>query len=190
MKNILTLFLIFCCNVSNTQDTYQFINDVLLKSGSIEKLGVHHKFMPILPKGYEDILHEKVFDDLWNPIKSIDKDFPNKAIFLKNINFKHLFAIADGELTGEQEQIDFSKLDNRFKKIENETAFLNEKKSNYLNANTILKISKPFFNCSKDWVILRTESYSKIVSSGQELSIFRKVDGEWILYHRLFLSIP
>ena len=190
MKMILTLFLIFCCNVSNAQDAYQFINDVLLKSGNIERLGLHHKFMPILPRDYKGRLHEKVFDGLWEPIPGIVENFPDKDEFLKNVSFKHLFAVADNELAKEQEEIDFSRLDNRFKRIENETGFLNEPTTNYLDANTILRISKPFFNCTNDWAILRTVLYSKITSSGDVLSIYRKIDDKWVLYHKLELSIP
>lgn len=57
-------------------------------------------------------------------------------------------------------------------------------------SNSYMVISKPIFNCSKDWAILYKYSIFSIeVGTSGYLMIYRKLDDKWIEYHKISLGI-
>jgi len=175
LKN--TFFLIIgiigCLNYANGQD-YNFINEIF-KEKSKDLIYLPKNFAPVSPIFNTKMLLEDAFtlESIWNP-NQIDS-VPDIKPFLEGVNLEHFVAITNLNNEG---LINFSKLSNDFKWAKNSVKHLD-------NNGIILRISKPFISCGRDWGIIFMQAYSLENASVGNIYIYRKVDEHWILYHQL-----
>lgn len=196
MKNLILFLLISLLSISsNNAQTFNFINEVV-KYSKQDTIHLRNNYIT------EFKVEIKYFDEYnfkkwWEPIPH--PNIPPIEPFINNFNLAHLRA--DLIANKNDSLIDFKLLNKRFvpvtvkalKKIREELRKKDKSKfdyTKYLN-EAYLNISKPIFNCSKDWAIIVTESFSpylEVATSGY-LNIYRKLDDKWILYHKLELWI-
>lgn len=179
MKLIILLFL---SSLTYGQQ-YEFINDVInpYENGNPipkDSIYLYHQFIPLGTQYLNtESLNEESIRLWWNEIKN---NQPPVELFLENFNLEHL----KSDITKSQNDsiIDFNKLEKYFHK--SDTKFLKENPR-----NTIVYISKPYFNCKKDWALIVTSSYLPYVntSSGGLMNIYVKINGKWILYYKIQL---
>lgn len=189
---ILTLVTLFFESNSYAQNAqgYTLINEVI-KYSKQDTIQLKDKFM-IFDLTKVDVKFSKEnIEELWTPMPH--PDTPPIEPFLNNFNLAHFRAdiIANKNDT----LINFNLLNKRFipyaENDLNKSQNSNSNRHNYTeNLNKAhLNMSKPIFNCSKNWAIIITESFSPYydVATSGYLNIYRKTNGKWVLYHKLEL---
>jgi len=185
-KYLITLFIMIYCVGLNAQD-YQFINEVILpyketnykdnNAISLDSIYLMKKFI-IIGKDFSKIeyFNEKSIKFWWND----NRNSPLVELFLKNFNFEHLKA--DLIRSKNDSIIDFTKLNKYFHSTD-------ENYQNEYPKNQYLSISKPFFNCNRDWCFIIKSKYIPYVQAGGngQMFIYIKINGKWILYNRVDL---
>ena len=196
MERLFLVFIGLCFSVCVRAQTYEFINEVF-KSSNQDTILLMDKFVVFSEEGINTRFNKSNIENLWAPLIYSD-EVPSIEVFFNNFNLNHLRVnlISNRDDT----KIDFSHLDDTFISVtENDLKEIQEKWKNnskfeenkrYLN-KLYLKVSNPIFNCSKDWVVVITESFSPFLDIGTSgyMNIYRKLKGKWVLYNRLELWI-
>lgn len=177
MKCICTLIFIVFCSISESQ-VYDFLNeDILFK----------HTDTVYLKKTFLNIdnhIKVKFFTEInlrqwWSPLPLISTKTPSIEPFLDNFDLNHL----QSDIINSQNDsvIDFLKLNHNFYPASED--FRNEN-----TRLTYVQISKPFYNCSKNWLILFIDIGNgyKNYNSGF-FYVYKKEDDKWILYNKVEL---
>lgn len=177
MKNtILTSFFVFCFLNYGYSQTYDFINQninsskekhIYLKDRFITDYRVEVKFFD-----------EINFSEWWSPFPN--SQTPSIKLFFDNFNLLHLKAELETNKT--DSVIDFKKLNKKFYKSSNQDL-------QQYGERSYLSISKPIFNCSKNWCLIIKSYYTPQGNAGGDGNIFiyRKVGNKWIFYHKFSL---
>ena len=122
------------------------------------------------------------FNEWWTPIPIPHPKTPPIKPFLNKFDLK----LMRNELLINKKRdtlIDFTKLENRFYLTDNTYRNKNVR-------NTYISISKPIFNSTDDWAIIIVFSANRGYDIGSgNLHIYRKIDNQWELYHKLSLWI-
>ena len=165
MKKIIIIVFLFITNYLVAQE-YELINDM-------------YKEKTILRKNYELIdtvyLTPTFFRNNWSSLPS--KKTPSIDIFLANFSFTHI--IAEAKLVNNS-SIDFSNLNKNISELTDVGS----------NNNNYAVISKPIFNCSKDWVIVYMFNVFSIdVGNTGHIYIYRKVNENWLYFHKINIWI-
>lgn len=143
----LIIFMLTIFSSSLHAQEYEFINQVIVpfdetSTVPLDTIYLKNKFI-ILGNDYInlELLNEETIRFWWdNSYKN-----PPVELFLENYNLTHLKN--DILLSQKDSNIDFSRLNNYFFSVDNQ--FIKENpKNNYLS------ISKPFYNCKKDWCFI------------------------------------
>lgn len=184
MKNLMLSFSFLISIVFVYAQEYEFINEVITPfeaNSTIPKdtIYIKDKFI-VLGKDYlkQEYLNEETIKFLWNN----KKDTSPVELFLKNFSIRHLRL--DIEESINDSIIDFRHLNSCFYPCDNNFIKKNPQKK-------FLAISKPFFNCKKDWcLIVKSEHIPYTDTGGNALMyIYIKIDDQWILYNVLVLSL-
>lgn len=180
MRIIIVFLLLVIFSLKTNAQDYGFINEVITpfeesSEVPIDSIFLNKEFI-ILGKDYIniDMLNEETIKIWW---KSSYKK-PPVELFLDNYNLRHL----KNDILDSQKDsiIDFSKLEKHFYAVDNQFIKNNSEK-NYLS------ISKPFYNCKKDWCFIIKSKYIPIADthSGLVMHIYVKSNGKWILYNTI-----
>lgn len=162
---------------------YKFINEVITpyENDNIipkDSIYLNPTFIP-LGNQYLNIkgINEESINLWWNEIRGAKAPM---ELFLTNFNLEHLKS--DIIKFQNDSIIDFSRLEKYFHSSNIKFQENNPKVK-------VLNVSKPYFNCSGDWAIIITSSYIPYIntSSGGIMNIYVKINGKWILYHKLSL---
>lgn len=175
MKKLIFALIITFTNVNYSQ-TYSLINDILegYKSDSIY---IEEKFMSFDKDNIPLKISKESIEELWTPIPN--SNTPSIKLFLDNFDLNHL----EWNLIKNKNDtvIDFSKLAKSVFKSSKEYIRLN-------TSNTYISISKPIFNCSKNWAIIFTYSVNLAHDNGSGyMKVYKKINERWVLYHKLEL---
>jgi hypothetical protein len=176
------LALLFTVNLQ--AQTYDLINDII---NELEADSIYLKDnFTVLNKNDNDFIVTFLKKDFFiNNWKSISDDkYPDIKPFLENFDISHLKAIALNEKG--VEKVDFKKLST---KVISKSNFAQEER-NYGNKKGILHMSKPIFNCSKDWAIVyRFSEFALDVGNSGDIYIYKKENGKWVYYHNITVWI-
>ena len=178
MKNIITAFFAFHFLNFGYSQTYEFINDSVVFNQKNE-IYLINWFLSSSNTNSIANFNEYNLKEWWCPMSLDSVSMPSIKPFLENFNFNHLQAdiIANKNDT----LIDFKKLNSAFVSVNND----------YINKhpeNTFVQISKPYYNCSKNWVILFINKGNRSYNLGKgNICIYRKIKDKWILYHKVNL---
>ena len=143
---------------------YKVLNDIVQN----ETIYLREYYEPVETK----YLSVEFFKGNWSELP-LDKT-PSINLFLKNFNFEHTI----NDLGLNTSKIDFEKLNSNYISLES----IKENPSYY----TV--ISKPMFNCFKDWVIVyKYNVYKNDVGSTGNFYIYRKINDKWVFYHKVNL---
>jgi hypothetical protein len=184
MKDFVLLFSLLLGVYSIRAQEYKFINEVITpfeEYSSIPKdtIYIKDKFI-VLGKDYlkPEYLNEETIKFLWNNKKNSSP----VELFLKNFNLNHLRI--DIEQSAKDSIIYIGKLKNYFYLCDENFIKNNPKKK-------FLSISKPFFNCNRDWCIIVMSEYIPYTDTGGNalMYIYIKINEKWILYDVLNLSL-
>jgi hypothetical protein len=175
MKNILSILLIITINNCYTQE-YNFINTIF-KEYKSDTIYLEKKFLTFDSQTISIKFSKENIQYLWKP--SPLSNTPPIDSFFNNFNLFHLKA--DLVANKNDSIIDFRKLDKRV--FPSSLKYMRE--HTHL---TYISISKPIYNCSKNWAIIFIDSsnLSHDIGSGN-MYIYRKIDEKWILYHTIEL---
>ncbi len=171
MKRSFLIFFSICLSWFGHSQEYDVINAVF----SNNTINLSSQFTPLDYGNTEtkNPFTEEFLRRLWEPTPS--KSIPDITPFLEDISIEHLNDFTRKKDTSE---IDFSKLNANYKKVINIKDHLDQK-------DIVTHISRPFINCSKEWAVVLTYSYSHTFSGGGSLEVYRKVNGIWKLYRRM-----
>lgn len=194
MKRIIIQLIFLFNSITIYSQSYDFINDVIKHKYS-DTIKLKENF------NVDFRIETNSFDEYnirewWKPFPGFAH--PSIEPFLNNFNLGHLRS----DLLNNKNDtlIDFSLLEKRFIPItKNDLEAIRENMNKdeniakqaytkYLNKSYIY-ISKPVFNCSKNWAVIITESFNPYfnIASGGYFKVYRRVDGEWVLYHKFEL---
>lgn len=183
-KNITILLIILNFIIVASAQDYKFINEVISPYDEnnpipLDSIYLNKKFI-ILGENYikSDYLNEQTIRFWWS---SSDKNAPVE-LFLANFNINHLRENINR--SQKDSIINFKKLNSYFYSCDDVFIAENQK-------NKYLSISKPFFNCEKNWGFIVKSEYTPYSNSGGNavMYIYIKVDSKWILYNTLTLSL-
>ncbi|NND10041.1 MAG: hypothetical protein HKN96_02425 [Flavobacteriaceae bacterium] len=176
MKVILTILVLFVTSSIYCQ-TYEFLNQFLAENddniiyldNNFQSLNTNRKVVKYL--------NNKYFTDNWRPLPS--NKIPSINEFLDQVDLSHLGAIARAD--SPKDKIDFKQLSPNI--VDKENLDLSSQ-----NSFNYLVISKPYFSCSKNWVIIYGYSvYSVDTANSGYFYIYRKMNNKWVYYHKLEL---
>ncbi|MCH7559814.1 MAG: hypothetical protein IIC67_00335, partial [Thaumarchaeota archaeon] len=160
--------------VNSYSQTYEFINEVLEFTNK-DTLYLKDKFFN-LDENFINGFNEKNVKDWWYPLPN--SKTPSIKPFLDNFNINHLKA----DLLNNRCDtiIDFKRLKPFLYK-----SSINDEKVH--RKRTYITISKPIFNCSKNWAVMIFTAYRPYANAGGGgyMHIYKKRKGKWILYKRL-----
>jgi hypothetical protein len=180
MKKLLVLTLLSISTITLKAQTYEFLNDSLVFSRE-NNIYLKNKYLSSKNTSSIEHFNEYNLKEWWYPMTFDSISMPSIKPFLKSFDFNHLRAdiIANRNDT----IIDFKKLNDVFIPVTDD----------YINKypkNTYIQISKPYFNCSKDWVILFIDVGNRYYDYGNGyIYVYRKIKNEWQLYHKIELWI-
>ncbi len=171
MRKIICCLIVFIFLGKLHSQEYNVISSLLKNN----KVNLSSNFVR-MDYGFTSLNDQLVFDeamlrDLWEPMKS--SSTPDIDFFLNEVSLDHLNNFVKNRDTSE---INFDMLPKHFTKVSNTEQYLK-------NNRTVVYVSKPFINCSKNWAIFLAYSAHGSVASGGKLYIYQKIDGKWILYH-------
>ena len=185
MKNNIIFFLIILnfSSTSGAQD-YKFINEVILPYAEnnpipLDSIYLNKRFIT-LGEDYIKLeyINEQTIRFWWS---NSSKKAPIE-LFLANFNLNHL---KEDIIKSQKDSIiNFKKLNNYFYSYDDEFVIKNQK-------TRYLSISKPIFNCKKNWSFIVKSEYTPYTNSGGNavMYIYIKVDSKWILYNTINLSL-
>jgi len=191
MKNITAFYffsLIFFTGFSQSKELaleeYEVINEVISPFEKnipipLDSIFLNNKFIVLGVNHFKaENINEETFKFLWN--NGDIKGQPPIELFFKNFNLSHLKS--DIIKSQSDSIINFKSLKGYFHSS-NEAFIKNNPKHKYLS------ISKPFFNCNKDWCFIVKSQYIPYTSTGGNgvMYIYVKVDDLWVLYNTIDL---
>lgn len=176
MKKSIVLTLLCISTITLTAQTYEFLNDSLVFSRD-SNIYLKDKFLSSKNNSSIEHFNEYNLKELWYPIPFDSISMPPIKLFLKSFNFNHLRA--DIVANKNDTIIDFTKLNEVFIPVNNDYVNKHPK-------NTYIQISKPYYNCSKDWVIIFIDVGNRYYDYGNGfIYIYRKIKNEWTLYYKI-----
>lgn len=157
--------------------TYELLNDVFQHSKN-GKVFLKSKFESLNNEKFiKTYLTQSFIKDNWEPLPS-DK-IPDSSLFFDQVSLEHVRAVV--LVAPLVEEIDFSKLNESFVKVENEN-------EHFKVSDSFQIISKPIFSCDKQWAILYRYSVFKTdVGNSGDIYIYKIADGKWHLFHKITL---
>lgn len=175
------LFLFSICILLFTSgikaQTYEFLNDIFPHSQN-EKVFLKSKFESLNNDKFINVyLTQSFIKNNWEPLPT-DK-IPDSSLFFKHVSLDHVRAVIIAASV--VEEIDFSKLNASFVKVED----LNE---HFKVNDNFQVVSKPIFSCDKLWAMIYRYTVFKVdVGNSGDFLIYKKTDGKWHLFHKITL---
>jgi hypothetical protein len=170
----LTFFLLFSVYVQG--QSYELINEVIKPSNSIEeKIYLRETFLDLEQSPFDfENFNQKTLEFWWN----INPRSPSIDVFLREFKFDYLYLEIKDLIQVSNMRIKPKLLNNTFIIVDDVFEKKN-KKYNYLT------LSKPIFNCNKDWAILIKSFYKPFTQtgSGGVMCVYKKNNETWELYH-------
>lgn len=182
MKLYIVYFFVLIRVINVNAQDYSFINKVITpyeKNNPIplDTIFLEERFI-ILGKDILEIeyLNKESFKLWWG-----NNNMPPLELFYSGYNFNHLKS--DIIKSQKDSIINFKELNNYFY-ASSKKFIKNNPKNKYLS------ISKPFFNCSKDWCFIIKSLFIPHTGMGRshEMYIYIKVNDRWVLYNTITLS--
>lgn len=156
--------------------SYELINEVIKPNNSIEeKIYLKEGFLDLEDSPFDlENFNQKTLEFWWN----VNPKSPSIDVFLEELKFDYLYIEIRDLIHNSGLKLKPELLKNTFIVVD-DTFEKKNKKYNYLT------ISKPIFNCNKDWAILIKSSYRPFTQtgSGGVMYVYKKNMGAWELYH-------
>jgi hypothetical protein len=178
MRNLLLTLSIFIFTTNLKAQTYELLNDIF-SSTKNEKVHLKSDFESLNNEKFlNSYLTENFIKDNWEPLPSIKT--PDSSLFFNNVKLEHLRFMVVTPSSSNQE-IDFKKLKESFVRVSD----LDE---HFKENDTYQVVSKPLFSCNNQWaVIYRYTVFKSDVGNSGTLYIYRKIDENWVVYHKITL---
>jgi hypothetical protein len=149
-----------------------------------DTIKLNKEFKSILPDtDYLQFFQKENLKEIWGPHIQTTNEWPSLDTFLTCMDITSFLDFAKKELRiGFKESIDTSKLSSFVKAIA-------IKRKPIKHGDGYFVISRPYFNCNKDWAMISVSSVFFGGASGDTIHIYQKIGDKWVLFHKIQLNV-
>lgn len=161
---------------------YELINQMFQSETDTIKL--NKEFKSILPDlDYLQCFQKENLKEIWGSHFQTTNEWPSLDTFLTHMDITSFLDFAKKEFkSGAKESIDKSKL-NSYAEV------LAIKRKPHKHGDGYFVISRPYFNCNKDWAMISVSSVFFGGASGDTIHVYQKIKEKWVLFHKIQLNV-